>query len=125
MDLAQATGPGGLPTDSQAFTANSGSALLDPPKIDRDYALWTHTLLMLTAFLLIFPIGYLMLRFWESVRYHWWVQSVGVGVVLVGAAAGVYESRLFNKVRGFLYLYHFKMIISVVSSLNPSIQPTK
>lgn len=43
-----------------------------------------------------------MLRFWESVRYHWWVQSVGVGVVLVGAAAGVYESRLFNKVRGFL-----------------------
>jgi len=102
MDLVQATGSGGLPTDSQTFTANSGSAPLNPPTLDRDYALWAHTSLMLSAFLLIFPMGYLMLRFWDSVKYHWYVQSAGICAVLVGSAAGVYESRLFNKVRDFL-----------------------
>ncbi|KIM84247.1 hypothetical protein PILCRDRAFT_404853 [Piloderma croceum F 1598] len=115
MDLVQATGSGGLPTNSQAFTANSGSASVTPLKIDRDYALWMHTLLMISAFLLIFPLGYLMLRFWDSVRYHWWVQSVGVCVVLVGAGTGVYESRLFNKSKSFQSAHQITGL--VISSL--------
>lgn len=97
MDLVRATGDGGLPPNISL--TNSGAAAVDDPKIDHDWFLMAHMTAMLASFLVLFPLGYLLLRYFDSVKYHWWMQSVAIVVVLMGVGLGVYESRLFNKVR--------------------------
>ena len=96
MDLVQATGNGGLPNNT---LSNSGSAPVGDAKGDYDWGLVIHMALMLAAFVFLFPMGYLLLRYLDSVNYHRWMQSTAIIVVLFGVGAGVYESKLYNKVR--------------------------
>jgi len=89
MNLVQATGSGGLPTNSETFTANTGSAPSQPPdNRPRLRPLGAHipNALRLHDHL---PIGYLMLRFLGYVRLSY------VGTIcwcfvlfLVGTGAG-------------------------------------
>lgn len=95
MDLTQAIGSGGLPTD---ISSNSGSAAVGSPKPDRDWGLISHMAFMLIAFVVLFPVGYLLLRYADSVKYHWWMQSTAICVVVLGVGTGINESLLYNKV---------------------------
>lgn len=100
MDLTQATGSGGVPADT---TSNSGAAAVGSPRTDSDWGLIGHLVLMVLAFVVLFPVGYLLLRYFDSVKYHWYMQTAAALVTLVGVAIGVYESRQYNKVRNPLY----------------------
>lgn len=97
MDLTQATGTGGVPTNTASI---SGAAAVGSPTTDSDWGLIGHLVLMVLAFVILFPTGYLLLRYFDSVKYHWYMQSAAALITLVGVATGVYESRLYNKVRG-------------------------
>jgi heme A synthase len=99
MDLTQATGSGGVPTD---ILTNSGSAAVGSPKPDRDWGLVSHMAFMLIAFVVLFPVGYLLLRYADSVKYHWWMQSTAICLVVLGVGTGINESKLYNKVRNRL-----------------------
>lgn len=98
MDLVQATGNGGLPNNT---LSNSGAAPVGDAKGDYDWGLVIHMALMLAAFVFLFPMGYLLLRYLDSVNYHRWMQSTAIIVVLFGVGAGVYESKLYNKSKSF------------------------
>jgi len=98
MDLVQATGKGGLPNNP---LSNSGAAAVGDVKDDYDWGLVIHMALMLTAFIFLFPMGYLLLRYFDSVKFHWFMQSTAIIVVLFGVGAGIYESKLYNKSKSF------------------------
>jgi hypothetical protein len=95
MDLVQATGNGGLPNDT---LNNSGAEAVGDTKSDHNWFLVAHMALMLAAFVFLFPTGYLLLRYFDSVKYHWWMQSAAIIVVIFGMDAGLYESKHYNKV---------------------------
>ena len=66
---------------------------------DHDRAPAAHAVLMCLAFVLVFPLGALMLRFLKSVLWHAVAQAVGVLSVLVGFGIGIRLSREYNRVR--------------------------
>jgi hypothetical protein len=94
MDLVQARGTGGVPTNT---LVNSG-AVAGSATTDSNWALVTHMAIMIAAFVILFPTGYLLLRYFDSVKYHWWMQSVAICAVMGGLGIGIYESMIFNKV---------------------------
>ena len=96
MDLVQATGSGGLPNNT---LSDSGSATVESLTRDSNWSLEAHLAAMLAAFVVFFPMGYLLLRYFGSVKYHQWMQTFAVVVALVGGGLGIYESLLFNQVR--------------------------
>jgi hypothetical protein len=53
---------------------------------------------MIVAFLVIFPLGAILLRFLESVKIHGIVQGVGVLAAVVGVGIGIYLSTMYNHV---------------------------
>jgi hypothetical protein len=57
-----------------------------------------HAVIMIVAFLVIFPLGAVLLRFLESVKIHGIVQSVGVITTVVGVGLGIYLSTMYNHV---------------------------
>jgi uncharacterized membrane protein len=95
MDLMQATGNGGLPINTFNI---SGAEAVKAPKTDHDYTRLAHLVLSLGAFVILFPMGYLLLRYFNSVKYHWWMQSFAILIAFVGMGEGISESLLFNKV---------------------------
>jgi hypothetical protein len=57
-----------------------------------------HAVIMIVAFLVIFPLGAILLRFLESVKIHGIVQGVGVLAAVVGVGIGIYLSTMYNHV---------------------------
>jgi uncharacterized membrane protein YfcA len=111
MDMAQATGTGGLPTN---LTSNSGAVSLSDPKADHDWGIISHMAFMLIAFVVLFPMGYLLLRYADSVKYHWWMQSTAICAVAIGVVTGINESKLYNKSKHYTSIHQ---IIGLVVSL--------
>jgi len=112
MDLVQATGSGGLPTN---LTTNSGAALVGNPQADHDWGIVSHMAFMLIAFVVLFPMGYLLLRYADSVKHHWWMQSAAICAVALGVGTGINESKLYNKSK--TYSSGHQIIGLVVSAL--------
>jgi hypothetical protein len=91
LDLTKATGTGGVPVvDASTSTIdNSGPT-------DDDHwggASGFHAFLMVAAFLIAFPGGYLLLRVFEKVWIHWGVQSAGLILILLGMGVGIAISK--------------------------------
>ncbi|KAI1620419.1 hypothetical protein EDD37DRAFT_674626 [Exophiala viscosa] len=88
LNLKEATGTGGVPSISNSTTAdnsNDGSGF--GGHINPGVAF--HAFLMVAAFLVVFPTGYLALRVLERVWLHWGIQSFALLMVCVGSAAGI------------------------------------
>jgi len=96
MDMVQATGAEGVPTNT---TSTSGAAPVGNARVDHGYGSAFHALLMAGTFVILFPLGVLWLRVFEKVMLHWLNQTFAVFVVIVGAGLGIYVSLLYNKVR--------------------------
>ncbi|RMZ78345.1 hypothetical protein DV738_g3863, partial [Chaetothyriales sp. CBS 135597] len=91
MNLVEATGLGGVPivgTGTNGSSSNSGSVgwSVTPGTA-------AHAGLMILAFLVAFPGGFLFLRLFNRVWLHLGIQSAGVVMVILGTAAGIVVSK--------------------------------
>jgi hypothetical protein len=66
---------------------------------DNDFGPALHAIMMCLAFILVFPLGALLLRFLKSVLWHSLIQVLGVVFMAVGLGAAIYTSGQFNRVR--------------------------
>jgi len=64
---------------------------------DYDVGSAIHAVVMCLAFVLVFPLGALLLRF-VSVRVHYMVQLAATILVIVGLGTGIYISMEYNRV---------------------------
>lgn len=101
MDMTKATSTdaddGAVPSGNALLTAtNSGSD--QGAERDSDKVGPAHAVPMLLAFVVIFPLGAVILRFLESVKFHGIVQGVGVLASVVGVGTGIYLSQMYNRV---------------------------
>lgn len=96
MDMRQATGEAGVPTN---VTQISGATRNGPGVTDHDLSRQFHALLMCAAFVVLFPVGAMFLRIFGSVRLHQLTQIFGLIVILIGLGLGIKLSKQYNKVR--------------------------
>lgn len=95
MDMRQATGEAGVPTN---ITQNSGATQNGPRVRDRDLSKIFHALLMCATFVILFPVGAIFMRIFGSVRMHRLTQIFSVMVILIGLGLGIKLSKQYNKV---------------------------
>lgn len=80
------------------LTQTDGASKLGDTTGDRDYASSAHAVFMTGTFVIIFPLGTVWVRIFESVRLHWMTQVLGVLAIFIGAAVGINLSRQYNRV---------------------------
>lgn len=107
MDMTQATtgGSGTVPSTNGAggkyVSANTSAA--DGTTSDGDYASIVHGVVMCVAYILLYPLGALLLRLAKRmpVRLHWICQSIASLLVLVGFGLAVVASGEYNRSRNY------------------------
>lgn len=105
MDLAVATSnSAGVPVpnggSSGNYTAVGASAASNTVE-DNDPAPAIHGFLMTLSFVILFPLGSLILRVFNKVLAHAWVQGIALLFVTFGSAGGIYMSTMYNKSKNF------------------------
>lgn len=65
---------------------------------DHDWSGPVHAVLMGGTFVALFPIGVVFLRVLENVKWHAWMQGVGVVFIIIGVGVGVYLGKEYNHV---------------------------
>lgn len=108
MDLTKAVGPGHFPN---IVTADTAGTVQDTDKSDDDFLPALHAALMIIAFVGLMPIGILMLRVMNNVKWHALNQTLSAAVALVGLFVGIYCGTMYNRVR-WLSSYSFSLLIS-------------
>lgn len=101
MDMTKATSSNAnesaIPTGTSLLsTTNAGAdgqAVSDGDKVGP-----AHAAIMLATFAVIFPLGAVLLRFLESVKSHYIVQTIGLLAVVIGVGVGIYFSKMYNHV---------------------------
>ncbi|KAF2995072.1 hypothetical protein E8E13_002638 [Curvularia kusanoi] len=99
MDLAKATSSNSdiNATFTEAALLTTQNAGADgQAQSDGDKVGPAHAVIMLVTFVIIFPLGALLLRFLESVKAHYIVQTVGLLAAVVGIAVGLYLGTMYN-----------------------------
>ena len=97
LDMVEATGTGGIPSDTNQQTGvTHESDQGDGPGPGPGRGL--HALFMCGTFLVLFPAGFLFLRLFERLWIHVAFQSAGLFFTLLGAASGIALSIKENKV---------------------------
>ncbi|OAP64045.1 hypothetical protein AYL99_00017 [Fonsecaea erecta] len=90
IDLKAATGTGGVPV----VGASSDTVVGGGPVGDfHRGATGFHAFLMVAAFLIVFPGGYLFLRVFEKVWLHWGIQSLALLMTILGMGVGIAISK--------------------------------
>lgn len=99
MDMTKATvqdGDGVTVPTGKAATENSNAQIVGSPTQDNDWTGVLHATAMCGAFVIIFPMGVVMLRVLEKVMFHAGMQALGVLASIVGVAIGLYLSMMYN-----------------------------
>lgn len=92
LNLKQATGAGGLPSEAD-LTSGSDSSSSSGGDSHHSISVGLHALLMVGSFLVVLPAGYLALRVLEKVWLHWAIQSFGLFATVLGSVAGIAISK--------------------------------
>jgi hypothetical protein len=95
IDLTQAVGAGQFPS---VVTTNTPGTIQDTDKSDNDFLPALHGALMIIAFFGLMPIGLLILRVMNNVKWHALNQSLSAIVALIGLFVGIYLGTLYNRV---------------------------
>lgn len=77
---------------------NSNAQLVGDVTNDHDWSGPVHAVLMGGTFVILFPIGVVFLRLLEKVKWHAWIQSIGVVLAVIGLGVGIYLGREYNHV---------------------------
>lgn len=95
LDFKKATGDAGVPvvdaSSQNVDVIGGGPGGGGPSGTRRGIAF--HAFLMVAAFLVVFPAGYLFLRVFEKVWLHWAVQSFALLMVAIGTGVGIAISK--------------------------------
>ena len=94
--------PGGSPSgvaDTNFASAFSSTAY--NTSSDSEWAPVLHGVLMSLAFVLVFPLGAMLVRLLSRTGFilHAGLQILGVVIVVIGLGAGVYAGKLYNQTR--------------------------
>jgi protein-S-isoprenylcysteine O-methyltransferase Ste14 len=65
---------------------------------DTEWAGAMHAFLMCGTFIVIFPLGVVFLRLLDRVKWHGWMQTVGLGFLLAGLGMGIWAGTMYNQV---------------------------
>ncbi|KAF2007154.1 iron reductase domain protein [Amniculicola lignicola CBS 123094] len=96
VDMTKATSNSAEVLSGEALTTAINAGAEEGAESDGDKAGPTHAVLMLGSFALLFPLGAVLLRYFESVKIHWLVQLVGMLTTVVGTGVGLYLGRMYN-----------------------------
>jgi hypothetical protein len=96
MNMAQATGPSGVPL---ASNITSGAALLGSLVKDGDKASKAHGLLMALVALVIIPFDVIIIGLFKWPMLHAFTGSLVLFLVLTAMGLGIYVSTEYNRVR--------------------------
>ncbi|KAF2717833.1 iron reductase domain protein, partial [Polychaeton citri CBS 116435] len=91
------TGPA---IDDFAFE-NFASSAPYQESTDQDWGTPVHAVFMCLAFILIFPLGAVLLRLAGKVRWHMYAQVTGFVFVIIGFGTAIHISRLYNRSKHF------------------------
>nr|POE62944.1 hypothetical protein CFP56_03847 [Quercus suber] len=106
MDLKQASSDNAsipLPNSSSAganYTLSGATAATDA-KEDGDPAPFIHGAVMTVSYLIIFPLGALLLRVFRRVLAHMIVQCIGLVLCVMATAGGIVVSQAYNRSKHF------------------------
>ncbi|KAF6825602.1 cellobiose dehydrogenase [Colletotrichum plurivorum] len=100
INMKRTIGPGDAPV-LKDDSVNEGTNQVYAKDGRRDLKSIFHALLMVGGFVFLMPIGVVLLRFGNMVRWHGINQGVAVLIVLVGFVLGVLTSFWYNRSRGF------------------------
>lgn len=92
LDFKQATGDAGVPVlDASDLVDNVGG--IDNSGNNSRRGIVFHAFLMVAAFLVVFPCGFLFLRVFEKLWLHWAVQSFALLMITIGTGVGIAVSK--------------------------------
>ena len=99
MDLTKAIGAEGVPA---LELADSTGTVQTEDDSDNDFAPMAHGVLMILAFVGMMPLAVMILRVFNSPRWHAIAQTASAIVALIGTGVGVKAGMQYNRV-GFLH----------------------
>jgi hypothetical protein len=101
MTVSASNGEGGTPAPNSgnSYTIQGASAAEDVKTGDNDWGAIIHAIVMCLAFVIVFPLGGLLLRMLDSVRWHAICQFIALVITLVGSGIGLYISFGYNRSR--------------------------
>ncbi|TKA22608.1 hypothetical protein B0A50_08297 [Salinomyces thailandicus] len=110
LDLSQATANtssagiprGNNPYDNRLYVSEyAANAATGPGKTDHYPAPYIHGVIMCLCFVIIFPLGALLLRLLPRVLPHTILQTIGFILVTMATAGGIVISRLYVRSKNF------------------------
>ncbi|KAH9885162.1 hypothetical protein F4778DRAFT_761342 [Xylariomycetidae sp. FL2044] len=103
MDMVRATGPndGGVAPVivTEEETQSVGTTLVMSKTGKRDSAATAHAVIMVMAFVGVYPFGILVLRLGNWVRWHALNQVVALILIIVGSGLGFSISKTYNRTK--------------------------
>ena len=122
MDLTKAYGKAGVPAG--VVTADTSGTVQTSFKIDKNFAPALHAAAMIFAFVVLMPLGVVILGIFDSPKWHGFNQALSAVVALIGLFLGIYIGTMYNRVSlpcaskiGFLILYSRKAASPHIKSL--------
>lgn len=108
------------PNGGNGTWVTSGASQVQGLTADHNRGPPLHAVLMIGAFVLVFPFGALVLRVLERVILHAIGQVIGFVLVLTAFCIGIYISTLYNRVGKSARLSHHpsRKSLSLLSSMN-------
>lgn len=101
MDMTAATVQSGGSVPAGPFDTRLNSDAATNTKSTNDPAPHIHGLVMSVVFVLLLPFGSLILRVWNTVKYHAVVQIIALVLFCMAAAGGVVVSTKYNRSKNF------------------------
>lgn len=100
MDMTAATSPSGGSIPAGPYELSHASKATDTT-FDNDPAPHIHGLVMSIVFILVLPLGSLLLRVWNKVKGHIITQCLGLVLFCMAFAGGCVVSQQYNKSKNF------------------------
>jgi Eukaryotic cytochrome b561 len=113
MDLTMATDMGG--DDPISLHDMNENAMLTSFMKDHDIADPVHAFVLVLAFLVVFPSGVLSFRILKNVKLHMILQSIGLGLGVIGAASGFYLTTVYNRSKHFNSAHQIIGVLLVIA----------
>ncbi len=107
MDLTKAYGYRGVPV---AWAADTSGTKELSDKQDHDFSPGAHAVLMILAFVVMMPMGIVLLRILDKPGWHGYHQALSVVIAISGAGVGIYMGTVYNRVSS-----HAKLKMTVLT----------
>lgn len=101
MDMTAATSSSGGSVPAGPYTTSKSASSAINTQFTSDPAPHIHGLVMCIVFIIILPVGALLLRVWNKPRAHAIVQTIGFVLFLMAFAGGSVASGSFNRTKNF------------------------